>query len=135
MGLTVYSLILCKTICYMASECTCLWTASYTLTKPNLDRLQKCYGQVISTALVSRIHMHTCIIGHYNPSEWKGALNLYVSGGTYSLTPTSNNRFFGKVFHGKFIYSKNLLRRNSRRIFFSYFVLMPDLGYEPRLYA
>ena len=33
------------------------------------------------------------------------------------------------------IFARNLLRENLRKkIFFSYFVLMPDLGYEPGLY-
>ena len=83
------------------------------------------------------IYIHTYIIGHYYPSARNTAylltllmlceLILYVSGGIYSVTSTSNYKFFEKLFHGR-IYR----RRNN--FFFSYFALIPDLGYEPWLY-
>ena len=45
--------------------------------------------------------IHIYIIGHYNPSV--GIIDLvshttYVSGGTYSLKSTPNDRFFEKLF-------------------------------------
>ena len=49
------------------------------------------------------------------------ALILHVSGGTYGLTSTPNDRFFEKPFHSKFNYA--------------HFVLLPVLGYKPGLYV
>ena len=94
---------------------------------------------------VSYIYTHTYIIGYYNSSEMffmLCAFILYVSGGAYSLTSTTNDRFFLRKFimAGLFTligFARNLLRGHCRRniFFFSYFVLMPDLGYEPGLYV
>ena len=36
-------------------------------------------------------------------------LILYISGGTYSLKSTPNDRFFEKLFHGNFIYFSDIL--------------------------
>ena len=96
------------------------------------------------------LYIHTYIIGHYNPSVLTdqllkplllGALTLNVSRGAFSLTPTPNDNFLRNFFMaGLFtlrVLARNLLRGNRRRniFFFSYFVLMPDLGYESRLYV
>ena len=54
------------------------------------------------------------------------------------LTSIPNDRFF-KIIAGLFtvrVFARNLLRGNRQRnIFFSYFVLMPELGYEPAFYV
>ena len=46
-------------------------------------------------------------------------LNLYISGGTYSLKSTSNDRFFEKLFMAILftlrVFARNLLRGNRRR--------------------
>ena len=68
------------------------------------------------------------------------ALILYVSGGTYSLKSTSNYRFLRNFFMAALftfrVFARNLLIGNCRRnSFFSYFVLMSDLGYEPGPYV
>ena len=70
------------------------------------------------------------IIGHYNPSVWITdlvshislmlcVLILYVSGGTYSLKSTPNDRFFEKLFMPMLftlrVFARNLLRGNRRR--------------------
>ena len=65
------------------------------------------------------------------------ALMLYVSGGTYNLTSTSNDKFLGNFFMaGLFtlrVLARNLLRGNRRRNIFHISFLTTDLGYEPRL--
>ena len=66
-------------------------------------------------------------------------LILYVSGGTYSLMSTPNDRFLRYFFMAGFLLSNVLPEVCWGKIavviiFFSYFVLMADLGYEPRLY-
>ena len=62
------------------------------------------------------------------------ALILYVNGGTYSLTSTPNYRFLRNLFMASFfthrVFARNLLRGKCRR---NFFILMTDLGYEPRL--
>ena len=67
--------------------------------------------------IVNSVVIHTYIIGHYNPSvriidlvshtTYVVCVNfLYISGGTYSLKLTPNDRF-EKLFHGNFIYSQS----------------------------
>ena len=87
-------------------------------------------------ALYTYIHNY----GYYNPSVritaylhtplMLCALILHLSGGTRTT-------YFLKNFFISFtirVFDRNLLRKNPRRnIFLSYFVLMPDLGYESRL--
>ena len=66
------------------------------------------------------LHIHTYIIGHYNPSViiidlvshttyvvWVNF--LYISGGTYSLKLVPNDRFVEKLFMAIFIYSREFL--------------------------
>ena len=81
----------------------------------------------------SYIHSYTYIIGHYNPSVMITPLMLfvlilYISGGTYSLKSSPNDRFFWETFHGNFIYSQcycqKSAERKSPKKYFSYFVLM-----------
>ena len=90
--------------------------------------------------------LNTHIIGHYNPSFqitdqllkplMLFALILYVSGGTYSLKSTLNDRFLRNCFTAIFIYSQILCQKsgeeNCQRN--AFFVFMPDLGYESELY-
>ena len=38
-----------------------------------------------------------------------------MSGGTYSLTSTLNDRFFEKLFHGRFIYSQSFCQKSAER--------------------
>ena len=88
---------------------------------------------------------HAYIIGHYNPSVRKAqlltpliqcALILCESGGTYSLTPTPNDRFLKNFFTVDLcirVFARNLMRGNGRRNSFRIEFLMTDLGYEPRL--
>ena len=92
-------------------------------------------------------NIHTYIIGHYNPSvRITGQLQippsfcsiiLYMSGVTYSLTLTPNDRFLRKFFMaGLFtlrVFARNLLRGNRQRNIFHISFLMTELGYEPRL--
>ena len=89
--------------------------------------------------------LHTYI--HYNPSVritpyfltllMLYALILYVSGGTYRLTSTLNDRFLRNFsMAGLFtlrIIARNLLRGSRRRNIFHISFLMTALGYEPRL--
>ena len=64
-------------------------------------------------------------------------LILYISGGTYCLKSTPNDRFFGKLFIAIFIYFQSFCQksaeRKSTKKYFSYFVLISDLGLEPWL--
>ena len=53
-------------------------------------------------------------------------LILYISGGTYSLKSTRNDRFFLGTFHGNFIYSQSFCQKSAE--------LMSGLGLEPRLF-
>ena len=85
------------------------------------------------------------IIGHYNPSVRITAqlltplmlcvLILYESGGTYSLTSTLNDRFFGNSFTTDLFTLRVFARNSPKKYFFSYFVSMADLKYEPGLYV
>ena len=58
------------------------------------------------------------LIGHYNPSV-RCVLILYISGGTYCLKSTTNDRFFEKLFMVILftlrVFARNLLRGNRRR--------------------
>ena len=60
-------------------------------------------------------------------------VNLYVSGGIYSLTSTPNNRllrnFFMAVLFTLRVCARNLLRGNRRRNIFSYFTRPLTLTY------
>ena len=62
-------------------------------------------------------------------------LILYISGGTYSLKSTPNDRFFEKLFLAIFIYSQIFCQKSTERKspkeYFSYFVLMSGLGQSP----
>ena len=63
------------------------------------------------------------------------ALILYVSGRTYSLTSTSNNRLLRNFYMAGLFYSLNCCQKSAekkspKKYFFSYFVLMPDMGFE-----
>ena len=70
-------------------------------------------------------HICTYINGHYSPSvritaEFPTplifcAFIFYVSGGTYSLTSTPNNRIFEKLFHGRFICSLSFCQKSVKR--------------------
>ena len=51
-------------------------------------------------------------------------LILYLSGGIYSLKSTPSDRFFDKIFIA-IVFNFRVFARN----------MMPDLGYEPRLYV
>ena len=68
-------------------------------------------------------------------------LILYMSGATYSLTSTPNDRFLGDFFIvGLFslgVLARNMLTGNRRRniFFFSYFVFDADLEYDPMCYV
>ena len=69
-------------------------------------------------------YIHT-FIGHYNTSvritAWlftplmSCVLILYISGGTYSLKSTPNDRLFGETFHGNFIYSASFCQKSAER--------------------
>ena len=60
----------------------------------------------------------------------------YISGGTYSLKATPNDRFFWKLFMAFLftlrLFARNLLNRNSPRKYFLYF-FMSSLRLEPWL--
>ena len=64
------------------------------------------------------------------------ALILYVSGWTYSLTSTSNNKFFFETFfHGKFYLLPEFLLENcweeiAEEIFFIFFIFRFDVEYQ-----
>ena len=95
-----------------------------------------------------RLFPYTYIIGHYNPSVrimeqllTPLMLCVLILEVTYSVESTPNDRFFKKLFRGSFIYSQRVFARNllignrRRNIFFSYFVLMSDMEYEPGFYV
>ena len=44
----------------------------------------------------------------------------------------SEQQIFEKLFNGRFIYSQSFCQKSAEVIFFSYFVLISDLGSEPR---
>ena len=54
------------------------------------------------------------------------ALILYVSGGTYSLTSTPNDRFFMAVLYTLRIFARNLLRESRRRNIFLFYFIFDD---------
>ena len=70
------------------------------------------------------IYIHN-IIGHYNPTvrittylrtTYVVCVNFsYVNGSAYSLTSTPNNRFFKKLFHGRFICSQSFCQKSAQR--------------------
>ena len=80
------------------------------------------------------------IIGHYNLSVritaqlltqlMLCALILYVSGGTFNLTSTPNNKFFEELLHGSFICSQSSCQksdeRKCRRNVFFFFIFRFD---------
>ena len=85
----------------------------------------------------------TYIIGHYNPSV--RIIDL-VSHTTYIVCinfihniSTANDRFFKKLFMAVSVYSENFCQKSAERKspkkYFLYFVLVPELGYEPWLYV
>ena len=79
------------------------------------------------------------LIGHYNPSV-RCVLILYISGGTYCLKSTTNDRFFEKLFMVILftlrVFARNLLRGNRRRNTFRIsFFLMSGLRLEPWLFV
>ena len=89
-------------------------------------------------------YIHAYIINHYNPSVcitaqlltplMLCALILYVSGQTYSLTSTPNDRFLRNFFMaGLFhlrVFARNLLKASCRRNIFHISFLMTELGFE-----
>ena len=95
--------------------------------------------------------LHNYIIGHDNPSVRiinlvshttyvVCVLILYISGETYSLKSTPNDKFFENLFHGSFyLLSEFLLEFCWEEIavekYFSYFVSMSGLGLEPWLFV
>ena len=86
---------------------------------------------ILLSELRSSFSHHLCCVRKF----------LYMSGAIYCLTSTQNDRFLRNFFMaGLFtlrLFAGNLLRGNRRRniFLFSDFVLMPDLGYETRLYV
>ena len=80
------------------------------------------HGRTISWQIAT---LYAYIIGHYNPSvriinivsytTYVVCVNLYISGGTYSFKSTPNDRFFERIFHGNFIYSKSLCQKSAER--------------------
>ena len=60
---------------------------------------------------------------------------LYISGATYGLNWTPNDRFFEKLFMAILfpfrVFARNLLSGNVEEILLLYFVLMSGLGLEP----
>ena len=74
------------------------------------------------------VSIHTYIIGHYNPSvrifdlvshtTMLRVLILHISGGTYSLKSTTNDRYFKKlvlqILFTLRVFDRNLLRGNRR---------------------
>ena len=67
-------------------------------------------------------------------------VNFIHEWGTFSLTSTTNDRFFEEIFHGRCIYSQTFCQKSAERktpkiYCFSYFVLTLELGYEPGLYV
>ena len=67
------------------------------------------------------------------------ALILYMSGETYSLKSTTNDRFFDKLFMAILftlrVFCQKSAERKSLKKYFFYFVLMSNLGLEPGLYV
>ena len=67
------------------------------------------------------------------------ALILYVSGGIYSLTSTSNDRFFEKLFMAVLftlrVFARNLLRGSRPRIIFFYFIFYDWPGIRTQAFA
>ena len=66
-------------------------------------------------------------------------LILYISGGTYSLNSTPNDKFFEKLFmailfHAQSFCQKSIERKSPKK-YFSYFVLMSRLGLKPWLFV
>ena len=98
---------------------------------------------------MTNFFIHTCKIGHYNPSLritdlvttplMLCALTLYMNGGTYSLKSTPKHKFFEELFLAIFIYSQTFCQksagRKSPKKYFSYFLLMSGLALEPRRYV
>ena len=80
---------------------------------------------IIESELRSSFSYHSCV--------W--ALKLYVSGGTYSLTSSVNDRFLEKLFMAISFYSQSFCQKSAERKppkkYFSYFVL----GLEPCLFV
>ena len=81
------------------------------------------------------------MIGHYNPLVriidlvftplTLRVLIFYINGGTYSLTPTPNDRFFEKLFIEILFTLKPAERKSPKKYFFLHIVLMSDLAFEP----
>ena len=101
---------------------------------------------MLQVVTASYTYIHTYIISRYDSSVKMTAylltpltlcaLILYVSGGTYSLTSTPNDRILRKIFHGKFIYSQNVCQKSAEsKSPKKYFILIPDLGYDFGLYV
>ena len=105
----------------------------------------------VSNLLITiQIHIiHTYIIGHYNTSvriidlvshtTYVVCVNFIHKWGDLQLKLTPNDRFFEKLFMAIFIYSQSFCQKSaekkSPKKYFSYFILMSDLGIEPWLFV
>ena len=90
--------------------------------------------------------MQTYIIAHYKPLVWIRiqllvpltfcVLILYISGGTYSLKSTPNDRFLRKFFHDNFFslrgFARKPLSKSGRRA--AVLRLISQLGYGDFFY-
>ena len=106
--------------------------------------LQVRLGQRTCTCQLRQVQHPEVELTHCTTSQFLTPLMLcvlilYMSGGTYSLKSTPNDRFFEKLFHGHFIYSQSFCQKSaegkSPKKYFLYFVLMSGLGLEPCLYV
>ena len=81
----------------------------WLITKPYLD------GRNLNSVTVFVLWAHTYIIGHYKPlvriinlvshKTYVVCVNFwYISGGTYSLKSTPNDRFFWETFSWQFLF-------------------------------
>ena len=110
------------------------WETKYTLLSSDLltkDRNSICkHFSLIDFFFYCFTHIHTYIIGNDQPFSYH-ALILYMSGGTYSLKSTPNDRFlrsfYMTILFTLRVFAWNLLRESCRR---NIFILMSDLGFE-----
>ena len=94
--------------------------------------------------MIHRIHIHTYVIGHYNPSvriidlvSLDVCVNFIHKWRDVQFKIDSERQIFWEPFHGNYIFSQSFCQKSAERKspkkYFSYFVLMS--GFEPWLFV
>ena len=112
----------------IATKYTIQHSIERSQTKGEFNITYTIQGRVNWTTIFLYMYIHTYIIEHYNPSvriidlvfhtTYVVCVN-FISGGTFSLKSTPNDKFFGKLFMAILVtlrvFARNLMKGNHRR--------------------